>query len=192
LPIIYINKWLKWKGLVMSSNTKIMIGIIAFFTLLLGLLTFLGRGDIVEKQSLNGQAIFKVYGNEEELKTYTMERLTRLGQVDFSAYLKSSGHDSKKQGYKGVLLKDVLIDAGIDLDKVDKAVVYAIDGYVVAISREKLMDDDNVYLAYMCEGQLIASKDQGGDGPYQVIISKDEFSQYWCKYAYKVDVTINE
>ena len=60
-----------------------------------------------------------------------------------------------------------------------------IDGYAAALSMDKVMDDDNVYLAYKRDGELLGTKTDGGNGPYQLIISKDKFSQYWVKFAYQ-------
>ncbi len=111
-----------------------------------------------------------------------------MGEVEFDANLKTSGNGPIEQKYVGVPLKTIIENAGVKLDENSVAVVSAIDGYSVALTMDKLLDEGNVYLAYICEGELIGTKAEGGKGPYQMVISKDPFSQFWCKYAYNVDV----
>jgi hypothetical protein len=85
-------------------------------------------------------------------------------------------------------MKTILENAGLNFEGKNAAIVTAVDGYVVSVGMDKLMDDENVYLAYMREGELIGTYEEGGRGPYMMIISKDQFSQYWCKYAYSVEL----
>jgi len=174
----------------MNNKVKKLIipGIILLLILIIGVLALLNKDTFEQKAQLNNDAIFTVLENGIEVKTYTMEAITKLGETTFKANLKSSGKDAVEYEYSGVLLKTILIDAGVSFDNKDSAIVSAIDGYVVALSIDKLLDDTNVYLAYKKMGELIESREEGGDGPYQMIISKDKFSQYWCKYAYSIDV----
>lgn len=168
------------------SQGKIITTILGALAVLIAVLVFLTKGDLYEKSQLNSEAIFAVLDDGEEIKTYTMSDIAGLGEVTFEATLKSSGKDPESHQYTGVLLKAILEDAGLPPSEGDNAVVSAIDGYVVGISNEKLMDEANVYLCYKRDGDLIGTREEGGDGPYQLVISKDKFSQYWCKYAYSV------
>lgn len=165
---------------------KVITIILAFLAVVLVGLAWMNKDSLAEKKQLNNEAIFMVEVDASTIKSYNMSEIAALGEVTFEANLKSSGKDPVPHTYTGVLLKTILADAGLPLSEGGNAIVSAIDGYVVAVSNEKLMAEDNVYLAYQMDGELIASREEGGDGPYQMIISKDQFSQYWCKYAYRV------
>ncbi len=67
-------------------------------------------------------------------------------------------------------------------------IVRATDGYTIALSPKEVKDEDNVYLAYKLNGKLLKRKEEGGSGPYQVIIRKDEFSQRWCKFVVEIEL----
>lgn len=162
--------------------------IIGGLLLIIGVLALINKDTFEEKAQLNNDAIFSVMEKGLEIKSYTMDEIAKLGETTFKANLKSSGNDPVEYEYSGVLLKTILEDAGVSYEDKNSAIVSAIDGYVVALSIEKLLEDDNVYLAYKRGGQLIGTREQDGDGPYQMIISKDQFSQYWCKYAYSIDL----
>lgn len=173
----------------MNKKATIIIGgIIVLLVVIIGVTSFLSREDIAQKKQLNNDAIFSVVLSGEEVATYTMEEIQKIGEKTFDANLKTSGKDPIEYNYTGVLLKNILADAGIEEATIDKAIIYAIDGYAVSIAKEKLLEEDNIYLAYMRENELIGSREEGGKGPYQMIISKDQFSQYWCKYAFKIEI----
>lgn len=119
----------------------------------------------------------------KEIKQYDLNTIKSLGEITFNANLKSNGKDPIPYEYTGVPLKNLFLDAGLSLDNKDAVIVTAADGYSVAIEIGKVLEDDNVYIAYLREGEPLGTKEEGGNGPYQIIISKDAFSQYWCKFA---------
>ena len=173
----------------MKNKQNFIIGmIIVVLVAVIGITAFLNRDNVADKTQLNNDEIFSVMDTDKEIKNYSMEDIQALGEVEFYANLKSSGNDPIEYLYTGVPLVRILQDAGVDLEGKRAAIVSAIDGYVVSISMDKVLDEENVYLAYMREGKLIGTREDGGDGPYQMIISKDKFSQFWCKYAYSVEM----
>jgi hypothetical protein len=168
------------------KKNNIIIGLtIAFLVVALIVTYFVNQEDIEEKKQLNRDAVFEVLYQGEVVKSFNMEEIAGMGEVTFEANLKSSGNDPVPYEYTGVLLKTIFMEAGLDLEGKSSATVMAVDGYATALTMEKLMDDENVYLAYMRDGELLGTKEDGGNGPYQLIISKDKFSQYWVKYAYR-------
>jgi DMSO/TMAO reductase YedYZ molybdopterin-dependent catalytic subunit len=172
----------------MNKQNKIILSVVVLLAVVLGITGFLNRGATQEKAELNESAIFKVLVNGEEVASRNMVEIQALGEVDFDANLKTSGKDPIPYTYSGVPLKAILEDAGVDLSDAKGVVVSAVDGYAVSVTMDKILDDDNVYLAFRREGELIGSREEGGKGPYQMIISKDPFSQFWCKYALSADV----
>ncbi len=167
----------------MNKNKKILIFVVAALVVIIGIFAFLNKDSVAEKKSLNNDAIFIIKENGEEVQSFDMEEIRSLGESNFKANLKTSGKDPIEYEYTGVLLKNVFEEAGVSLEGKDAVVMTAADGYATSVEMKKVLADDNVYVAYMREGESIGTKEEGGKGPYQIIISKDQFSQYWCKYA---------
>lgn len=167
----------------MNGNAR-TIGIIVFLIMsLIGVMAVVNRNELMEQQRRKNEAVFAVLQNGEELKNYDLNAVMALGETDFSANLKSDGENAIEHRYTGVLLGVILEDAGVDLDSMTSASVSSVDGKVVAVSKEKLLENANVYLAYKRDGEWIGTRDEGGDGPYQMIIRNDKFSQNWCEYT---------
>ena len=68
--------------------------------------------------------------------------------MDVEANLKRSGKPAEKHVYTGVLLKEVLEEAGVDTAGKDTVIMKAVDGYTSAIGMEEALQDDNVYLVF--------------------------------------------
>ena len=111
-----------------------------------------------------------------------------IREENFNATLDTSSTDPKEFEYTGVLLREIIKKVDINLENKELAAVTGADGYTVAVSIDKIMEEDNVYLSYKRQGHPLGTRDDGGSGPYQLIIRKDKFSQNWCKYAVKVDI----
>ncbi|MCH4888100.1 hypothetical protein EZV73_10980 [Acidaminobacter sp. JC074] len=172
----------------MSKQTKVIVGIIAVLILVIGVTAYLNKENVAEKAALNNDAVFIVKYKGEDQKTYSMEDIRALGETDFVATKDTSDSGPEEFTYTGVPLIKLYEDAGVSVGKDDTIINVAADGYTVALEGEKVVDAENVYITYMVNGEAIGTRDQGGSGPYMIIVSKDQFSQFWCKYALSTDV----
>ncbi|SHJ21721.1 Oxidoreductase molybdopterin binding domain-containing protein [Dethiosulfatibacter aminovorans DSM 17477] len=172
----------------MNKNTKILVSVILILVLISAIAIMMNRDNAAAKKELNDNAVFILMDNGEEIASYNMTEIQAIGETDFTATLDTSTTDPEDFQYTGVLMKSIFEHAGISLEGREAVIVSAVDGYTVAVPMDKFMADDNVYLAYKKEGELIGTREEGGKGPYQMIISKDQFSQFWCKYAISADI----
>jgi DMSO/TMAO reductase YedYZ molybdopterin-dependent catalytic subunit len=172
----------------MSKNTKILTGIILILLVISSIGIFLNRDNIRRNRELNENAVFEIYEEGQLSASYTMEEIMAMGEENFNATLDTSSTDPKEFEYTGVLLREILKKADINLEEKELAAVTGADGYTVAVSMDKIMEEDNVYLSYKIQGKPLGTRDDDGSGPYQLIIRKDQFSQNWCKYAVKADI----
>lgn len=161
--------------------------IIALF-IIVGLTAYLNRGNIEEKEIIQKEAKLIIKSQGQEAGIADFDTIKNLGEVTFNANLKSSGKPAEEHSYTGVPLKNLLDSYGVLLKEDSQVIVTAIDGYVVAYTGKKVMEDDNVYLVYKRDGEYIKNREEGGAGPYQVVVKNDQFSQYWCKYATEIEV----
>lgn len=172
----------------MNKNTKIILFVIILLITILALSLFINKNNILKSRELNRNATFSIMNNGKEITSYNMDAIREMEEISFTATLNTSTSKPKNHEYTGVLLKNLFIHAGIDLTEYDAVTITGADGYTVAISTDKVLEDNNVYLVYMIEDTPLGTKEEGGSGPYQTIIRKDQFSQYWCKYAIYADV----
>ncbi len=171
----------------MKTSSKKIILIVIIMSIALAILLVLNQDNLNESVSIYEDKKVEIYKNEF-IRLYSFNEIKKLETHKLEAYLNESGKEPEKQKYTGVLIKDILLDANIDVKDIKAILVTAVDGYTVAVDKEKVIESDNVYLVFKQNGQLLKSRDDGGVGPYQMVIVKDQFSQYWCKYVIKIEV----
>jgi len=116
-----------------------------------------------------------------------MDDIKGMDGGTFRAVIRSSGKKPEEVEYTGVLLGDMLAGAGINLEGKSLITINAEDGYSTEIAVSDL-ESTKIYIAYEMNGKAMKSKEQGGNGPYQLVIPSDPFSQRWIKFVCEVDV----
>jgi len=167
-----------------KNKIKITIGILI---IIMGVFAFMNRELVKEKGYAHENAQLIVKDGEVEV-VLDHEDIKSLGELDFPAILDTSTTDPEEQIYTGVPLKKIIEKAGFSLEDKEMVIVRGIDGYTVAVSRDETIDEENALLAYAVNGKVLRPKNQGGSGPYQLIVRKDQFSQRWCKYVVEIEV----
>ncbi len=120
----------------------------------------------------------------KETKTIYAETIYAYDEsITFPAVVRSSGSKPVETEYKGIELTRFFESIDIDLSLYAKATFNASDGYRITLNIEELMEPSNVYLTFERDGELLKSKKQGGNGPFQLIIRRDPFSQRWIKHV---------
>lgn len=169
----------------MNKNTIIII--IVVLVLVVGVFAYLNRDLIADKKEINESAEVLIRGQDVE-KQFTLDEVRKLGEKEFTADLKSSGNPSEEHTYTGVPVKNLFEQAGIDIKEQEQVTIRSVDGYTIALSSEDILDDDNVYIAYKIDGDSLGTREDGGSGPYQIIIRKDPFSQRWAKFVVEIEL----
>lgn len=170
-----------------KRNLIIILSVVAVLIIVTGVAALLNAGNVKEKKELQKDAVIIFNIGDEEIARADMEYIVGLGEEEFSAVKDTSdtGPDSVK--YSGVPLIKIINSLDINIRDMDTVIVKAIDGYTVAIDKEDVLDETNVYVAFKYNGESLGSKTTGGTGPYQIIITKDEFSQRWCKFVSEIE-----
>jgi hypothetical protein len=172
----------------MNKQKITLIGVMIVLIVVMAVTYSLSRADLDDRVELYNETEFVLKANGEDIVTYNLKELKEFGSVDFDANLKTNGKKAEKHSYTGISLKEIYDSLDVNYDDFSALQVSSVDGYVVMVDIKKLLEGDNVYLAYKRDGEIIASMEDGGKGPIQMIISKDKISQYWCKYALSADL----
>ncbi len=90
--------------------------------------------------------------------------------------------------FKGIRLKVLLGTLNIPLEEIDRVITTSIDAYSVALSAEEVLAEDNVYLVYEINGKPLSPMEEGGSGPFRILIREDPFRQRWNKNVEVLEV----
>jgi DMSO/TMAO reductase YedYZ molybdopterin-dependent catalytic subunit len=103
--------------------------------------------------------------------------------------LYSSGHhsDDGNYTYTGVTLKEILSQAQV-YSNATAVYIQAADGYGTTLTLNEAKKD-SVFIAYQKDGSALTLLSSGGEGPYRLIISGDQFAQRWVKGVVSIEVS---
>ncbi len=147
----------------------LLIGIIIL------ILIFLLKG----KESTNITIKF----NDQEIVLESDYFHTNLDAVLFPVVVRSSGNKPVEAEYKGIELLKLFNSLGLEILNFDKVTFNATDGYRIILSIDEVKEASNTYLTFERDGEYLKSKKKKGNGPYQLIIRRDPFSQRWIKHV---------
>lgn len=133
-----------------------------------------------EKPSLNLNIDGKVESIDTEIIYNHKEALV------FPAVVRSSGSKPVETEYKGIELTKLFDSLDLDITNYSKVTFNASDGYRIILSMEEIKEPSNVYLTFERDGEILKSKKQGGNGPFQLVIRRDPFSQRWIKHVNEI------
>ncbi len=105
---------------------------------------------------------------------------SHIDSETFPAVVRSSGNKPVETEYTGIELSKLFDSLNIPVG--ERILFDAYDGYRIVLSKDELNEPKNLYLAYERDGEKMKSKKQGGNGPFQLIIRRDPFSQRWIKH----------
>ena len=125
----------------------------------------------------------------QTLHTFTMEEIQDMPYVEAEKEIVSSSFANEQGLYRGVPLRALLdaVDPAL-LDGASRVIARAEDGMVMAYGASEVADSDSVLVAYSRDGKSLGSLDDGGSGPFRIVIVDDEFGNRSTKYLVQVEV----
>lgn len=156
-------------------KSKIFIPII-FVSVLLMIFVFSGEED----------ETITVIKNEEQQTIDSEFIYNHPEAMNFPAIVRSSGKKPVETEYKGIELTELFASLNMDISNIKKITFNASDGYRIVMKIDEINEPKNVYLTFKRDGKLMKSKKNGGNGPYQLIIRRDPFSQRWIKHVEEI------
>lgn len=168
-------------------NKKVLTSIIVLIVIV-GVFAYLNAGNVEDRALSQKEAVIFLNYQGEEVAEIDFDSIQELEEHQFQETLRSSDSPDQENTYTGVLLKDILAKYDIPEDDFSQVVTKAADGYTVALGQDEVLEDDNIYVVYMINGEYLAPKSEGGSGPYQIVIRNDQFGQRWNKFLMELNV----
>ena len=166
-------------------GSKLVAGIVIGLATAVVVLALLNRTNTVTKKEAQDNGSFSLFAGREEY-TVVMGDIEALSPLDIEANHRKSGQASETRTYRGVSLKAVVERLGIDASRFQSVSFTAVDGYASALTIGEAMDGGNCYIVVAMDGEPLGTKDDGGSGPFMMILAHDPFSQRWCKFLLEV------
>lgn len=171
------------------KSTLIIVAALALCLLGIAVVLPLAREQQRQLLQMQAEAELAIIAPDGGRTVLSYEQIRALPAAEFAAIIRASGQRPEDAVYTGAALADVLALAGLEqADIVDcrRMAVTAADGYIASFRLADVLAADNIYLAYMQDGELMRPRGQGGFGPYQLIARQDSFSQRWAKYVVEI------
>ncbi len=156
---------------------KLMIPIVLALVVIIGVFIVFNGDDNRE---------IKVINNETELLVSFDEVKTSQNSTTFPVVVRSSGSVPVEAEYTGIELITFLEEKDVKIENFKSITFNASDGYRIILSSEDISEPLNVYLTYERDGEDLLPKSKGGNGPFQLVIRKDPFSQRWIKHVEEI------
>lgn len=161
--------------------------VLVILVIIVAVTALLNREGLQGKVASQEDALLYVKADGEEVEV-DFATILELPEKEFPAVLKRSGKAPVDTTYTGVQLKDLLAKLAVKTDSKTQVITKAVDGYTVALTMAEVLADDNVYIVYKRDGEDLGTKEEGGSGPYQVVIREDQFGQRWNKYLMEIEL----
>lgn len=171
----------------MNKSKKIAIVTVVVLAVILVITGVLNKKGLEQRKEMLEDAKITLKINGDEIAVATFEDI-KLDGEEFEAVLDTSNTEPHTYSYTGVQIKDLLSKYNIDLNGANAIIFTAVDGYTVAYSIDEVLEEGNVYVAYERDGELLKTRENGGRGPYQTIVTKDQFSNRRCKWLTTIEV----
>ena len=171
----------------MNRQTKIIIILLAIFAVIIGGALFLNRDVMEAGKAAQKSRTITVTSAGETLCVLNEDTIKALPAETFEATVRSHGMKPESAVYKGVEIHDFLKSAGMEVKGGDRLYFKGADTYLVTIEAKELQEQGHIYIVYEKDGREMQPRAEGGEGPYQVILLSDAFSQRWCKFLSEVE-----
>ncbi len=170
------------------SKNKIAVIIIVVLALLLGVGLILNQQIVKENKALLDNVEIKIIDQGAEVGTISYEEIVALGAEEYEAVYDTSKTDPVMETYKGVQLYKILQAFDIPVEEREVVTLTAVDNFAMAYSMEEVLQEENMYITFERNGEVIQGKEQDDAGPLVAIIKSDQFSNRRCKWLISVEV----
>lgn len=114
---------------------------------------------------------------------YTLADLEAMETVELQKEIVSGSGDNQSGLFTGVALRTVLTAADPKWAAGAQTVIAtAEDGFTASFSVAEVEDNDNILVAYMLDHEELAGREDGGKGPFRIVVRDDAFGNrcvYW-------------
>ena len=151
-------------------------------------LSLLNRGDAELRRALSENREFQVLVDGSLVSTVDLQGLLDLEPQEFTTSFATSISAPRDVKLRGVELRLLLEALAIDYIDASHVTVSGLDSYYSPLTLNELLQEERIYVCFSMDGELLKPQNEGGYGPFLMVIRGSRFAQRWCKYVEAVDV----
>lgn len=159
-------------------QTTAIVIILAVLIIAVAVLAALNRS---EDQLVTGQLEIMLRG--ESVAVLLPADVGALPAIELRKEIVSGSGDSQSGLFTGVALRTLLDTAAPGwAEGASRVICRAEDNFISAFAVDEVTADDNIMVAYLLDGKPLSGREQGGKGPFRLVIRDDTYgnrSTYW-------------
>ena len=172
----------------MKKSSKAVYLVLALLFAAVAVLARLNRGDTELRRALEENREFHIRIEGEHEATVSLQNLLDMNPSEFIATFATSVSAPRETTLRGVELRVLLEGLNIDTSNAGAYIVSGLDAYYSPLTKSEVEEEENVYICFSMDGEILKKQSEGGFGPFLLVIRSERFAQRWCKYVEAVDV----
>jgi len=167
-----------------GKSTVIIIAILCVLVTAVVVLAVLHRSTMPEGHlELQAAREFLITAGEDT-RNVSLSDLHTIGQMEIS-----SSPRGELRTFTGVPLVRIFEHFDLDYSEVRTVVFTALDGFVTAVSIAEALDEANVFIVFEEDGRPLGTREEGGHGPYMLVVAQDSFPNRWARYIAEITLS---
>lgn len=160
------------------------------FAMMMVLFLAVGCSGTGEKSSqdvttFSGTAQVRVFTAAGEQWLIDDQLMSSVPLVAFETTQGKSGEESTTNDHAGILLKDILTEAGVDMSSVNQITCTSLDGFSKVYSKTDLEDPEKLFLTFAMDGENLTFENQDC---FFIVARNESFKQNWTKFLKEIKI----
>ena len=163
-----------------NKNTIIVVVVLLTLIISVVVLGILNYKNITERRSLQENDMFLVTA-----ANYT-HTVTKTDILLMNPKIVSANYRDNIRTFTGIPLAKIFDFLDINTTNVHTVLITSLDGFTTILNIDEALDVDNTFVVFEEDGIGLGTREEGGQGPYMVIIVNDPFPNRWTKYLMEI------
>ncbi len=138
-----------------------------------------------DETSFSGTAQVRVFTAAGEQWLIDDQLMSGVPLVAFETTQGKSGEEPTTNVHVGILLKDILTEAGVDISTVNQITCISQDGFSKVYSKADLEDSEKLFLTFAMDGQNLTFENQDC---FFIVAKNESFKQNWTKFLKEIKI----
>lgn len=164
----------------MEKSTKMIVIIVAVLGVAVAVLAYLNHGIISERLALLEEGTFMI-SSDDTTHHVSIHDLMEIGVHDISASPRG-----ELRTFTGVPIVYILRHFDIDYSEASSVLFLSLDGFATTITIAEALNANNAFVVFEESGELLGAREEGGLGPYMIVMAEDPFPNRWARYLMEV------
>lgn len=162
-----------------------------FLSLLMAAFICLGCSATAEKAggrdtAFSGSAQVKVITADGKELVIDEKIMSSAQMVSFDTTQGKSGEEPQTNTHTGILLKDALAKAGVDVESINQIKCASIDGFSKVYSKSDLNDPEKLFLTFKMDGERLNYENKD---VFFIVAKNENFKQNWTKFLGEIVIS---